>query len=97
MSNEEPKPLVAAGAAVPVTDRFFGWLAGYLVERIQLFVAFLFMLLGVGVLLGRFIVTQHPQIELFLLAGPFVFALVSYYSRTFAIIAFIALLLVFLL
>lgn len=90
---EEEKKAEKAGSMDNIITRF----GNYLAERIQVFVSFLFILLGVGVLLGRFVVTQHPQIELFLLAGPFVFALISYYSRTFALIAFVAILLIFLL
>jgi hypothetical protein len=72
-------------------DSIFEGIGKYLVEKITTFVTFLFLLFAAGMLYGRFIIPQFPGIEIFLLAGPFVIALIAYYNRLFAIIAFVIL------
>ncbi len=60
-------------------------------------VAFLFILFGAGMLYGRYVVTKYPHLELLLLAAPFAIALIAHYNKTFALIMFVALILLFVL
>lgn len=85
------------GKKMGMADNIFSRIASYLGERISLFVAFLFTLLGVGVLIGRFVIVRFPHIEVFLIAAPFVFAVIAYYNRAFAIISFVAFIVLFIL
>lgn len=89
MAEEEKK--------MGMTDNIFSKIAGYLGERISIFVAFLFSLLGIGMVIGGFVVVKFPEIAAFLIAAPFVLAVIAYYNRVFAIIAFIAFLVLFIL
>lgn len=79
------------------TDRYFSRISGWLSERISAFVAFLFLLFGAGAVYATFIVPRLPEFAPYLLAAPFVLALIAYYNRTAATILFAALLLFFVL
>jgi len=79
------------------TDRYFSKISNWLSERISAFVAFLFVLFGAGALYATFIVPRLPEYGPYLLAAPFVLALIAYYNRAAATILFAGLLLMFLL
>ena len=76
-------------------DRFFSKASGWLSERISAFVAFLFLLFGAGALYATFVVPRISGYEPYLLAAPFLLALIAYYNRTVATVLFIGLLIMF--
>jgi len=78
-------------------DRYFSRISDWLSARISAFVAFLFVLFGAGALYATFIVPIQPEYGPYLLAAPFVLALIAYYNRAAAAILFAGLLLMFLL
>jgi hypothetical protein len=79
------------------TDKYFSRISEWLSARISAFVAFLFLLFGAGALYATFIIPRLPEFGPYLLAAPFVLALIAYYNRTAATILFAGLLLMFVL
>jgi len=78
-------------------DKYFSRVSSWLSERISAFVAFLFLLFGAGALYATFVIPRLPEYTPYLLAAPFVLALIAYYNRTAATILFAGLLLIFVL
>jgi hypothetical protein len=76
-------------------DGFFEKIGKYLVDKISRFVTFLYLLVGLGAIYGRFVIPRFPGLELYLLGLPFVIALLAYYNRVIAIISFVVLILFF--
>lgn len=70
-------------------DKLFKKLSGKVVERVSTFVAFLFLLYASGVMLGIFIVTQHPEYIYHAIAAPVILGLISYYNRDVAMVLFV--------
>jgi len=76
-------------------DRWYVRLANWITVNIQRFVAFLFLLLAMGIVLGIFIATNRPQYIIPAVLAPILVALLSYYSRGIAILIFIVFILGF--
>ena len=70
-------------------DRWYVRLANWITVNIQRFVAFLFILLAMGIIIGVFVATNRPQYIIPAILAPILVALLSYYSRGIAILIFI--------
>ncbi len=66
-------------------DSIFDKLGDWITKTIQFFAASVFVLFGLGALFGALVVGKDPA----LLAAPFILAVLAYYSRNFALIFFV--------
>ncbi len=82
-----------AASGLQGTDKWYNKLAAYLSSKISAFVAFLFFLFAAGAFYGTYVVARLPHFEIYLLLAPLALGLLAYYSRGFATVAFIFLLL----
>jgi TRAP-type mannitol/chloroaromatic compound transport system permease small subunit len=92
--GEEEKKEEAKPAKANRVDSLFEKLSGKVAERISTFVAFLFLLLTIGIIIGLSIGMYHPKYIYHAVAIPAVLGLVAYYNRDIAVVLF-ALFLVF--
>ena len=88
-----------AGAASPSipgskqADSFFTTLSGKVEGNVSAFVAFLFIIIAIGVFIGHIVTIRAPEQIYIALLVPLVLALIAYYNRAIASFLFVALLL----
>ncbi len=76
-------------------DKWFSDLQKRVDKAISSFVAFLFILVAIGAMLGIFVATRYPDQAIWAVLGPAIIALIAYYNRAFALAIFILLLIGF--
>ena len=81
--KKEPKP-----AKANRTDPVFQKLSTKVSERISTFVAFLFLLLTAGIIIGLSIGMYHPKYIYATIATPAALGLIAYYNRDIAVVLF---------
>lgn len=84
MGEEEKKEASKANRV----DSFFQRLSGRVGERISTFVAFLFLLLTIGIAIGIYIAFREPEYIYQAIAAPVILGLISYYNRDIAMVLF---------
>ena len=77
-------------------DKWFNKLDNYFTGKIAAFVAFLFFLFTVGAVFGAVSVWKLPGLAPYIIMVPAFLGLIAYYSRGFATLMFIAVLLIIL-
>jgi len=95
--EESPAP---AGSSVPGSkqvDSFFTKISGKIEGNVSAFVAFLFIIITMGIYLGHIVTLRAPEQIYLALLVPLVLALIAYYNRTIATALFVLLLLIVLL
>lgn len=86
---------MASGFIASQMDSLFQRVEDYVTEKLAGFVAFLFILIFVGVVF-TLIVLRVPTSEISpILLAPLVAALIAYYNRDIAVILFLGLILIF--
>jgi hypothetical protein len=83
---------------VPVlgrVDRAFARISTYLTQQISRFVAFLFFLFTLGAVYGWWLCWRGVPNQELLIIAPAILGIIAYYNRTFAIVMFVAIILLF--
>jgi len=96
----EEKALVPAGLSVPGSkqvDSFFTKISGKIGGNASAFVAFLFIIVAIGIFIGHIVTIRTPTQIYTALLVPLILALIAYYNRAIATFLFVALLLFILL
>jgi len=70
-------------------DNFFNQLLERATKTIQVFVAFIFLLIAIGAFYGYIVVIRFPEMALLLLMLPAVIGLLAYYNKEIALVLFI--------
>lgn len=91
MSEEEKEPEESGEQenALGKVDKFFSKMSGYVTKKVSAFVAFLFLLLGVGILIGYWVTLNAPEYIYFTMLAPLFLGLLSYYNRALAMALFL--------
>jgi len=71
-------------------DSWFGKIQNYVTGIIGAFVAFLFLIFAAGAAFALFVAEQWPEKAFLVVLIPAVAGMLAYYNRTYATIAFIA-------
>ncbi len=71
------------------TDKWFKKILTYITKKIQTFVAFLFLLISIGMLLGYLAVIHTGENAIFFMIIPACLGLLAYFNRDLAIIFFV--------
>lgn len=79
----EEKPIGPQGI-----DAFFARMSGYVGEKASAFVAFLFLILAAGILIGFFVMTKAPEYIHHAILAPVLLGLIAYYNRSIAVFLF---------
>ncbi|MCD6478806.1 MAG: hypothetical protein J7L44_02860 [Candidatus Diapherotrites archaeon] len=86
--GEEEKKEEAKPAKANRVDSIFQKLSEKVAERISTFVAFLFLLLTIGIIIGLSIAMHHPKYIYHAIAIPAILGLIAYYNRDIAVVLF---------
>lgn len=93
--SHAPSPSATSGFIASQMDSIFQKIEDYVTEKLAGFVAFLFILIFVGVVF-TLIVLRVPTSEISpILLAPLIAALIAYYNRDLAVILFLGLVLIF--
>lgn len=79
-------------ASVKRADVLYEKLAGYVTKTVKNFVAFIFILLALGILFGAMIALKHPKFVATAVVATAMMGFIAYYNRAFATVLFFALL-----
>lgn len=81
--NSSPAPAGPKGF-----DAFFSKMSGYVGEKVSAFVAFLFLILAIGIFIGYFVMTREPGYIHYAILVPVILGLIAYYNRAIAMLLF---------
>jgi ABC-type multidrug transport system fused ATPase/permease subunit len=76
-------------------DQWFNKVLEYIGQKISTFIAFLFFLFTMGAVFGAVSIVRFPEYAPIMIFAPAALGLVAYYNRTIATIAFIVLIVLF--
>jgi len=90
MGDEKPEAKAPAGAKG--VDAFFNWLSGSVSKNTGSFVAFLFLMTTIGILVGYFVTIKAPEMIYYAILAPLVLGFIAYYNRAASMIVLFLLL-----
>jgi len=93
MGEETPAPASPSVPGSKQVDSFFTTISGKIEGNVSAFVAFLFIIITVGIFIGHIVTIRAPEQTYTALLVPLVLALIAYYNRAIATALFVLLLL----
>jgi len=93
--HETPATPASTGSSSNTVDQLFNKIHEYIGQKISTFMAFLFFLFTIGAVFGAITILRFPNLAPFMILAPAVFGLVAYYNRTVGTIAFVLLIILF--
>ncbi len=82
-------------SSVGKTDKWYNKVMGYLTGQISKFVAFLYLVMAIGIVIGGLVITKTPHLFPIVVGFYAVSGLIAYYNRDIATILFVLFLIFF--